>query len=394
MSIFDDDLPDEPLEPESADGDDIVAVLDSESLIQARDPGRLLWSLATAGAQVRRALESMDRWRLDSLREEPLPRAVLVATDSSGSAAAAVLAALGSERLPVLECTRSSLPRWAGPADVLLVASVDGRHPRLAGLLSEGDRRGMITVAVSPPDSPMAAATGRGLLLDIDVPATRRAALWTVLTPLLIAAAAVRVIDITDEDLAEVISALDGIAESCRPSADAFTNPAKQLAIELAEVDLLIAGAGPLSAVAARWMRDSLALLAGLPSVAAALPGDMAMVGALLEITSAGGRTEGDFFRDRVAETSRRRRLVIVSESGVLGPAAESPDEQAAQRAAVAVQDIASARGIVTSAVEIEAMSTLARFAAATAFGDFTAAYAAIGRGVDPSAIRAGELAH
>ena len=303
MSIFDDDLPDEPLEPESADGEDIVAVLDSESLIQARDPGRLLWSLATAGAQVRRALESADRWRLDSLREEPLPRAVLVATDSSCSAAASVLAALGTERVPVVECTRSSLPRWAGPADLLLVASVDGRHPRLAGLLSEGDRRGMITVAVSPPDSPVAAATGRGLLLDIDTPTTRRAALWTILTPLLMAAAAVRVIDVDDEGLAEVISALDGIAESCRPSADAFTNAAKQLAIELAEVDLLIAGAGPLSAVAARWMRDSLALLAGLPSVAAALPADVAMAGALLEITSTGGTTEDDFFRDRVEES-------------------------------------------------------------------------------------------
>ena len=85
---------------------------------------------------------------------------------------------------------------------------------------------------------------------------------------------------------------------------------------------------------------------------------------------------------------------MIVSETGVRGPAAETPDEQAAQRAAVAIQDIASARGIVTSAVEVEVISTLARFAAATAFGDFTAAYAAIGRGVDPSAIRAGELPH
>ena len=47
-----------------------------------------------------------------------------------------------------------------------------------------------------------------------------------------------------------------------------------------------------------------------------------------------------------------------------------------------------SARGLVSSAPELPGLTPLARFAAATAFGDFTAAYAAIGRGIDPGSPR------
>ena len=64
----------------------------------------------------------------------------------------------------------------------------------------------------------------------------------------------------------------------------------------------------------------------------------------------------------------------------------------AASRAAGALDDIAAARGIISSRPDLPGRSPLARFAAATAFGDFTAAYAGIGRGVDPGAVRAGEM--
>ena len=80
------------------------------------------------------------------------------------------------------------------------------------------------------------------------------------------------------------------------------------------------------------------------------------------------------------------------------GPATVRPSDGselydiAASRAAGALDDIASARGIVSSRPELPGLSPLARFAAATAFGDFTAAYAGIGRGVDPGAVRAGEM--
>ena len=386
----------------ASDLDDVVAVLDSPDLVRARDPGRLLWALATAGAQVRRAVGVTTTTRWDA--DQP-PRAVLVVTDASVSVSGAVLAHLGGPHAAVLDWRGAELPRWAGPADVLLAASVDGMHPRVATLLAEADRRGLTVVAVSPHDSPVAAAAGRGVRVPIDPPTHRRAALWTVLTPLLLAARELGVVRLSDQELADIAAGLDAVAEACRPGTDAFSNAAKQLAVEVTEADLVVVGCGPLSTLAARWMSDSLALIAGLGALALSLPDDVAEAGSLLQIAPSGTvASTQDFFRDRIDEPTRRRRLLVLPEYGpsardIGGPApfdtgstGTDLHDLAATRAAGVLQDIATARGIATSTPELAGQTALARFAAATAFGDFLAAYAAIGRGVDPGAIRAGEI--
>ena len=401
---------DDDLGAPASDLDDVLAVLDNPELVHARDPGRLLWALATAGAQVRRAIAAAGE-RTRGAPAEPAPRAVLVATDSSASVAGAVLAQLGGGTAAVLDWRTAELPRWAGPADVLLAASVDGRHPRVAMLLADADRRGLSVVAVSPDDSPVAAAAGRGARVPIEPPAHRRASLWTMLTPLLIAARDLGVVTVDDDELVDVADSLDAVAAACRPDSDAFGNAAKQLAVQITESDLVVAGCGPLSALAGRWLSDSLALMAGVGAVALALPDDLAEAGALLEIAPSGPATTttDDFFRDRTEGTTRRRRLLILPEYGVDGATnGPAPDRSgllasrmsggsdlhdiAASRAAGALDDIASARGIGSGRPELPGRSPLAHFAAATAFGDFTAAYTAIGRGVDPGAVRAGEL--
>ena len=390
------------------DGDDIVAVLDSEAMIQRRDPRRLLWALATAGAQVRHAVATRDRWNAAALADDQLPRAVLVVTDPSASVGGAVLAELGCERTPVIDWRGPELPRWAGAADVLLASSVDGRHPRVATLLADADRRGLTIVAVSPPDTPVAAAAGRGIRIEVEAPNNRRAALWALLTPLLVALDAMGVITATGEVLHEVADDLDSVAQMARPGTDAFTNGAKQLAIEFADTEPVLAGCGPLSRLAAGWWADSLAVMAGVGAVALGLPDDFATARALLEIPPAGTVRAGsggadDFFRDRAEDVSRRRRLVVLAENEASGPArgqsfsAEAgPDlhDLAAGRAAGVLYDIASARGLASSALDVPGRGSLARFAAATLFGDFVAAYVAIGRGLDPDAIQAGNLPH
>ena len=190
--------PDDDLGSPASDLDDVVAVLDNPELVHARDPGRLLWALATAGAQVRRAIAAAAD-RSYGGADGQAPRAVLVVTDASASVTGAVLAHLGGGQAAVLDWRTSELPRWAGPADALLAASTDGRHPRVAMLLAEADRRGMSVVAVSPDDSPVAAAAGRGMRVPIEPPAHRRAALWTMLTPLLIAARELGAVTVTDD---------------------------------------------------------------------------------------------------------------------------------------------------------------------------------------------------
>lgn len=385
---------------------DIVSVLDSETLIQRRDPERLLWALATSGAQVRYAVNRVDRWDRAALVSDLPPRAVLVVTDPPAGIAAAVLAQLGGERVPVLDWRAPELPRWAGPTDVLLAASVDGRHPRVATLLADADRRGLTVVAVSPEDSPVAAAAGRGVRIPVDPGHHRRAAWWSILAPLLLVLDALAVLDAPASMLSELADDLDSVAESARPGTDAFTNAAKQLAIEFADTEPILAGCGPLSRLAAGQWAGSLALLAGIGSTAVGLPEDIATAGALLELPP-GGADEGDedagFFRDRSESQARRRRLVVITESGPAArpwPEDSSSDagadlhELAAGRAAGALFDAAAARALVSSTLDVPGQRPLNRFATATLFGDFVAAYLAIGRGVDPAATRAGELPH
>lgn len=413
MSIFDDpdddaDLPEEPLrfdpdrDPDVAP--DVVTILDSADAINARDPGRLLWALATAGAQVRRAVADADRWQVVPFGLGFTPRSALVVTDTTASVAAAVLAELGADRTAIIDWRGVSLPRWAGPADVLLAASIDGRHPRVAVLVAEAQRRGMTVVVATPPDTPVAAAAGRETIVAIEAPVSRRAALWTLLTPLVQAGAGLGFVDLTGDQLLAVADALDEVAETSRPASDAFTNAAKQLAIQVIETEAMIVGVGPFSTHAAVCMANSLALLAGITAVPLSLPDDVTRAGALLDIplgVDAGDQT-ADLFRDRVDDTARRRRLVFVTDSGPSDrhdpnrPPTSAADElaRAAQLAAIALEHIASARRILTSTLDLPGESLLGRFAAATAFGDFTAAYAAIGRGIDPTAARAGELPH
>jgi hypothetical protein len=97
-----------------------------------------------------------------------------------------------------------------------------------------------------------------------------------------------------------------------------------------------------------------------------------------------------------------RPRLVTIGDDGdpddeSLGPRSGvhiQLDEVAARRAAEALHRIASQRGLRSSTVDVPAGAPLARFAAASLFGTFTATYLALGRGIDPSEARPGELAH
>ena len=96
------------------------ALLDDEDALLRRDGQGLLWALATAGAQVRRAIESADEFGLDRLRGE-LPRALLIATDAPPSVTVRVVTRLSCEQAPALAWHGVQLPRWAGPADALLI---------------------------------------------------------------------------------------------------------------------------------------------------------------------------------------------------------------------------------------------------------------------------------
>ena len=378
------------------------ALLEDGERLEQRDEHRLLWALATAGAQVRRAVETVADFGIEQLRGTDMPRALLVATDSAPSAASRLITRLSCTRTPALTWHGVELPRWAGPADALLIGSVDGRHPRLAELAAEGARRGLAMAVVAPPETQVATAAGRAPLHELPRDLHPRAARWSILAPLLQALDVLGVNPIPSGLLIEVADALDEKAELCRPDGDAFVNPAKALAIEFAEAIPLIAGAGALAGVAARAISDALQQFAGVMSVSVSLPDGVGRAGSLLR--GAGPQPVDDFFRDRVdePETPRRPRLLVVGDDGtaedmLLGERSDAQiqlDEKAARRAARALHDLAGNLGLRSSTVDVPNGDPLARFAAAAAFGEYTAAYLALGLGLDPGSPGPAERAH
>jgi hypothetical protein len=256
----------------------------------------------------------------------------------------------------------------------------------------------------APAGSPVAAAASRAAVAEIASDRHPRAGRWSILAPLLLAGHEMGVLDGSPELLLAIADALDEVAASCRPQGDPFTNPAKALAVEFAETLPLIAGAGPLASVAARLTRDAVQLYAGVPAVAVALPDGVAIAGSLLRGESPEAIDElTDFFRDRIADAPTRPRLLTIGDEPdpeQPGPGERpaswqhvDPTDLVARRAADALHAIASQRGLRSSSVDVPLGPPLIRFGAASAFGDFTAAYLALGMGIDPSPPRPGELA-
>jgi glucose/mannose-6-phosphate isomerase len=370
-------------------------LLDDPDALLAADRAGLLRALAAAGAQVRRGLQLADEYGVATLAGSVAPRAVLVATDANAPYLSSLIGALASQNAPVIDWRDPVLPRWAGPADALIVAAADGRHPRLAELVAQADRRGLALAVAAPAGSPVAAAAARHPIADVSYLATvaPRAVWWALATPALQALDALRLAD-TVHLLDQVADALDEVAETNRPDSSAFTGPAKLLAAELAESVPVIAGAGPGATVAARRVAGAIQLIGGSTAMAAALPDDVARIGALLEFAAA----EADFFADRVNEAGIRPRLVLIGDDDPYGERADtkwdSLGDEAGRRAGSALAGLASSRGIGCSRVEVPDAPALVRFAAAAALGDFAATYLALARGIDPSAPRLGELPH
>jgi hypothetical protein len=108
-------------------------------------------------------------------------------------------------------------------------------------------------------------------------------------------------------------------------------------------------------------------------------------------------------FRDRDDQpAASHARLLVVGDDGSpddpdLGARTGAQiqlDEVAARRAASALHRLAGELGLRSSSVGVPSGAPLARFAAAAAFGEFTAAYLAFGLGLDPGTANPAELSH
>ncbi|GAA1181602.1 SIS domain-containing protein [Ornithinimicrobium humiphilum] len=283
------------------------ALLDDPDELSRKDSRATLRALASAGAQVREALYLGAEAGIDRLAEQERPRSVLVAAIGGSSIVAEILELLAEPGSPVPVQARRNLPLpgWVGPLDLVVAVSLSGRAPGPLAVAAEAARRGASLLTVGLDDSPLAEVTRRARGIHVGVGRERissRTALWTLLTPVLVGADRLGLLDAPQRALEQVADRLDERAEELRPSSESFVNPAKLLAVQLAETVPVVLGDGPLGGVAAARASSMLARTARIPALWGELPDAASGIVACFDgpYTAIGGRRPGTYDDGRI----------------------------------------------------------------------------------------------
>jgi hypothetical protein len=283
---------------------------------------------------------------------------------------------------PAAGALRWELPGWAGPVDLVLVATPDGTEPGLGLLVEQAYRRGSTVVAVAPAGTPIAEAIdgAHGLFVpmatapyEADQPAAASApgVLWALLTPLLAILDRAGLLSAPPEALQKVADRLDQVAERCGPAIATYSNPAKTLASELAEALPVIWTEGAAAGPAGRRFVAALAELAGRPALAAELPEALSSHSVLLSGALAAGADPEDFFRDRVEEQQVLHARVVLLRDRPIGGLTAAP----------AARELALSHDTAISELEPEEGPELETLAELIAITDFAAVYLALASG-------------
>ncbi|TPG19230.1 SIS domain-containing protein [Pedococcus bigeumensis] len=376
--------------------------IDSDEALAALDSRQTLRGLATAGAQVREAVDLSAEGSIERVGGGERPRSVLVASLGGSAVVCDVLELLAEPGSPVPVSVRRNLPLpgWVGPLDLVIAVSLSGRAPGPLALAAEAARRGASLLTVGAVDSPLAdvAAQARGVHIGVGRGrSTSRTALWSLLAPVLLGAGRLGIVDVDDRVLAETADRLDEIAESCRPSSESFVNPAKVLAADLAEGVPVVLGDGPLNGVAAARATSMLARTARVPATSGELPDDAAQVVACFDGpftaaysggsagSSGGGRgDDDDIFTDPFLDGPAAPRLSLLMLRDVL-PDRMTREADEARSLAETVASAARDVGVRVSEVTAQPGHPLTRLAGQIATTDFAATYLALGLGLDPA---------
>ena len=331
-------------------------LLDDEVAL-ARADVRLRY-LAEGGARVRReavgAAEAVVE-AVQRLSDSP-PRAVVAAGPDS-RLLRAVLEPVCP--VPFVAWPGAGLPGWAGSMDLVVVLAPEGRDTATAGAVAEAVRRGCQLVVAAPPGSLVAEhAQGRYATL---LPTGTGDQL----------AIAVVVLDLLDRvhlgpetDPGVVADALDEVAVTCSPHKDLAVNPAKIIAIGIADSNPIIWGGTVLAARAGRRIAESIRRATGR----AALAADAEHLLPVLEATA-----QADVFADPFADGGavRRPALVLLDDG--------SPDAEVAETRE-RLRETAEQHGVRVETVASEADGDVARYAAMLSTGTYAAAYLQIGQ--------------
>jgi len=373
------------------------ALLDDPDHIADRDSRDTLVALATAGAQVRQAITLSHDGAIERVAGGDRPRSVLVASLGGSAVVADVLEMLAEPGSPVPVTVRRNLPLpgWVGPLDLVVAVSLSGRAPGPLAVAAEAARRGASLLTVGAANSPLAevCARGRGVHIDVARGATSsRAALWSLLTPVVLAGHQLGLFEAGEAVLFDTADRLDLHAEACRPRSESFVNPAKILAVLLADTIPVVLGDGPLNGVAASRAASMLARTARMPATSGELPDAASQIVASFDgpFTAGGGRGIGvresapDIFADPFLDRPAQPRLGLLMLRDA-PPGTLTQEWVESEALTDAVLQTAHDAGVRVATVVAEPGHPLVRLAGQIAQTDFAATYLAIGLGLDPA---------
>ncbi|MEP9364229.1 SIS domain-containing protein [Nocardioides sp. CN2-186] len=330
--------------------------LDDEAALEAGDAR--LRHLAESGARVRLAAGDVAEATAEAvIRSEDLnrPRAVLAAGPDSR-----LLRAVLEPWCPVpfVAWPAPALPGWAGSLDLVVVLAPDGADTGAASAVAEAVRRGCQVIVACPPGSLVADhAAGRWSTI---LPTTARDQLATAVVVLEYLS---KVSLGPSASADEVAEALDAVAISCSPLRDLAVNPAKMLAIALADANPVVWGGSVLAARAARRVAESIRRATGR----ATLAGDAEHLLPVIEAAR-----PRDVFDDPFADGPGELRPILL----MLDDGAEEHvvREQRGRLLAAAAE-----RGVRVETVTTDATTEVARYASLLLSGTYAAEYLRIG---------------
>lgn len=318
------------------------------------DASPLLMNLASSGARVRREA-ALAEGQLAALADSDRPRAV-IAYGPEARLLRSVLEPVCP--VPFVAWPSLGLPGWVGPLDVVLL--IGRRGPESLAVAYEAVRRGARLIAVCPSDSPLAKQA-----------ASRSTTLLPVHTGDPLAAAVVALVALhrlglgpaTNPDA--IAAAMDLVAENCSARTDVSVNPAKAMALDLAEAAPLVWGGSVLAARASRRIVEALRLASGHIGLSA----DSADLVSLIQQVR-----PRDPFADPFDEGAAERRpgLVLVD---------DGLDDEASAEARLRLQRTAEAVDIRVTRLTHTTDSVMERYATLLLTGLFGAAYLQIGLG-------------
>jgi len=332
---------------------DDTALDDPDALARA---DAALRQLAEAGSRVRHEVNA-SREAMAVLVGAPRPRAVVAA-----GADARLLRAVLEPWCPVpfVAWPGPSLPGWAGALDLVVVIAPGAHSPEAASAAAEAVRRGCGLLVAAPASSPLAEASASRSTVLLPTQTT------DVLAVAVVALQALHALGLGPEvDAEEVAAELVNISLKCGPRSDLSGNPAKDIAMLLAEATPLVWGGSVLAARAGRRFAEALRKASGRAALAADAQH-------LLPLLTAA--PQKDIFADPFdSGPAERRPVLLVLDDGTEDPAIRI------RRSRLLAE--AESNGVRYRVLDHHEGGPVSRYAALHAMGQYVALYLGLGLG-------------